>query len=130
MSDTVSNTLTSIRNAVRMGVPFVEFPSTKIRVLILSALKRSGFVWDFDVIDRDAVALIRVALKYDEAGNSAISEIRSVSKPGNRVYCGVARFRPVVQGLGVSLLSTSKGVLTDKEAKEMCVGGEVICNVF
>ncbi len=130
MSDPVADTLTTIRNSARMSAPFAEFASAKMRISIVAALKRSGFIWDFDIIDRDGFPRIRVALKYDEAGVSAISRIVSVSKPGSRVYRGLKQFQIVVQGLGVSLLSTSKGVLTDKEARAMCVGGEVICNVF
>lgn len=130
MSDPVADTLTTLRNAARMSAPFAEFASAKMRVSIVNALKRSGFVWDYDIIERDGFPRIRVALKYDEAGVCAFSQIVSVSKPGNRVYRGVHQFRSVVQGLGISLLSTNKGVLTDKEARSMCVGGEVICNVF
>lgn len=130
MSDTVADTLTAIRNASSLGKPFVELRSVKLRVSIIDALKRSGYVWGYEFAERSGVSFVSVALKYSEAGLGAIRSISMVSKPGNRVYCKRDQIRIVVQGLGVSLMSTNRGVVTDREAREYGVGGEVICNVF
>lgn len=130
MSDTVADTLTAIRNASSLGKPFVEWRSVKLRVSIIDALKRAGYVWGYEFAERSGVSFVSVALKYSEAGLGAIRSISMVSKPGNRVYCKRDQIRIVVQGLGVSLMSTNRGVVTDREAREYGVGGEVICNVF
>ncbi len=130
MSDTVADTLTAIRNAIRLSKPFVELRSVKLRISIIDALKRSGYVWDYDFIDRGAFSFVRVALKYSESGESAIRSMVLVSKPGNRVFRKSGQIPTVVQGLGLSLLSTNRGIVTDREARQFGVGGEVICNVF
>ena len=130
MSDTVADTLTAIRNASSLGKPYVELRSVKLRVSIIDALKRAGYVWGYEFSERSGVSFVSVALKYSEAGLGAIRSISMVSKPGNRVYCKRDQIRIVVQGLGVSLMSTNRGVVTDREAREYGVGGEVICNVF
>lgn len=130
MSDTVADTLTAIRNATRLSKPFVELRSVKLRVSIIEALKRSGYVWDYDFVERDNCSFVRVALKYSESGESAIRSVVLVSKPGNRAFCRSGQIQAVVQGLGVSLLSTNRGIITDLEARQLGVGGEVICNIF
>ena len=130
MSDTVADTLTAIRNATKLCKPFLELRSVKLRVSIIDSLKRSGYVWDYDFVERDNTRFVRVTLKYSESGESAIRSIVLVSKPGNRVYFKSAQIPTVVQGLGMSLLSTNRGIVTDREARQFGVGGEVICNVF
>ena len=130
MSDTVSDTLTAIRNASVLGKPFVELRSIKLRVCIIDALKRAGYVWGYELVERSGVPVVSVALKYSETGQGAIRSISMVSKPGNRVFCKRDQIRFVLQGLGVSLMSTNKGIVTDREAREFGVGGEVICSVF
>lgn len=130
MSDTVSDTLTAIRNASRLGKPFVELRSVKMRVSIIDALKRAGYLWSYEFVERSGIRFISASLKYSEAGQGAISSLAMVSKPGNRVFSRCDQVRSYVQGLGVSLLSTNRGVVTDREAREFGVGGEIICNVF
>jgi small subunit ribosomal protein S8 len=130
VSDTVSDTLTAIRNASRLAKPFAELRTVKIRVSIVDALKRSGYIWDYDFVDRDGAQYLRVALKYGQDGECAIRSISSVSKPGNRKYKKCSELQMVLQGLGISLLSTNRGIITDKEARSFGVGGEVICTVF
>lgn len=130
MSDTVSDTLTAIRNASSLGKPFVELRSVKMRVCIIDALKRAGYVWSYSFVERLGIRYVSVSLKYSEAGQGAISSLVMISKPGNRVFSRSDQVRSIVQGLGVSLLSTNRGVVTDREAREFGVGGEIICNVF
>lgn len=130
MSDTVSDMLTALRNSVRLRKQYVEFRSSRMTVSIIDALKRSGFVWDFDIAERSGKNYIRVALKYSSNGEPVMSCMDRVSKPGNRVFSKVDGIPLVQQGLGVCLLSTNRGLLSDKEAKAQRVGGEVICRVY
>ena len=130
MSDTVSDMLTILRNAVRLRKQYVELRSCRQTASIVGALKRSGFVWDFDVEERSGNKFIRVALKYSANGDPVLSGMDRVSKPGNRVFVRSDKIPLVKQGLGISLLSTNRGLLSDAEAKSQRVGGEVICKVY
>ena len=130
MSDTVSNLLTSLRNAVRLRKQDVEFRATRHTVSIVNVLKRAGFVWDYDVENRTGIDFVRVALKYTSNGSPVMSQLDRVSKPGNRVYAHADGIPVVQQGLGISLLSTSRGLMSDTEARANRVGGEVICIVY
>ena len=130
MSDTVSDVITALRNAVRLRKQFVEVRRSSFAVRIFSAMKRTGHIWDYaEVLDSEFPRL-RLALKYTPGGDSVISGIDRVSKPGCRVYSSAQSLSPVRQGLGVSLVSTNKGVLSDREARSQCVGGEVICCIY
>ena len=130
MSSTISDMLTTIRNATSLGKPFVDLRTAKFTSDILGALKRSGFLWDYAPLEGSEPSKIRVTLKYAANGACVLRSIVSVSKPGNRVYCKVDKIPHVLQGLGCSLISTSRGVLNDKEAREQRLGGEVICNIY
>lgn len=130
MSDTVCNMLTSIRNAARLRKQFVELPASKQSVSIIEVLKRAGFVWDFDVVMRAEFEFVRVALKYSPTGEPVLRAIESVSKPGNRVFVSAKRIPIVLQGLGIAVLSTNLGLLSDREAKGHRVGGELVCKVY
>ncbi len=130
MSDTVSDMLTCLRNAVRLRKQYVEFRSAAISVSIIAALKRAGFIWDYDVADRLGKSYVRVALKYGSNGDPVMRSVRRVSKPGNRVFVRADRIPAVQQGLGISLLSTNRGLLSNVEARAQQVGGELICNVY
>ncbi len=130
MSDTVSDMLTCLRNAVRLRKQYVEFRAAKHSVSIVAALKRSGFVWDFDVADRGGKSFVRVALKYSTNGDPVMRCVGRISKPGNRVFVRADRIPAVQQGLGISLLSTNRGLLSNVEAKAQGVGGELICSVY
>ena len=121
--------LTSIRNAACLNKQYVEFPASKQAVSIIGVLKRSGFVWDFDVVAREKLSFVRVALKYSPTGQPVLRSIDCVSKPGNRVFVSVKDIPTVMQGLGIAVLSTSRGVLSDREAKAQRVGGEYVCRV-
>jgi small subunit ribosomal protein S8 len=130
MSHTVSNVLTSIRNASAISRPFVEIPTTRVGVAIVSAMCRAGYVWDLDHIEGKNGGVTRVTLKYSQSGDPAIHSVKMISKPGNRCYRRSSHLTHVVQGLGCQIVSTNRGVLTDQEARELNLGGEVVCELF
>jgi small subunit ribosomal protein S8 len=126
MTDPIADMLTRIRNAVRIERPFVEMPTSRMRVGIAQALKNEGFIWDFEEIDTIPARTLRLHLKYGPNGERLITRIDRVSKPGRRVYMGYKELKPVLAGLGIQVLSTPKGVLSDRAAREQKVGGEVL----
>lgn len=130
MTDPIADLLTRIRNGVRVERPFVDMPSSKLKVHICEALQREGFIWDFEVIEATPAKTLRVNLKYGPNGEHVIQHIERVSKPGCRVYCSVSEMKDVRQGTGISILSTSKGVLSNREARKQGVGGELVCQVW
>ncbi|MDO4558188.1 MAG: 30S ribosomal protein S8 [Planctomycetia bacterium] len=130
MTDPVADMLTRIRNAVRVERPTVEMPLSKLRKGLADVLKREGYIWDWKVIEGTPVQTLQVELKYGPSGERVIRHLSRVSKPGRRVYRGVDRLKPVLGGMGVAIVSTSRGVLSDREAREMKVGGEVLCEVW
>jgi len=128
--DTISNFLTNIRNALMVSKPFVTVPYTKMNHAIGRILLDEGFVKDVAVLDDESsFQKIKLTLKYVD-GESVIHEISRVSVPGRRVYAGSTSVKPVIGGLGISILSTNRGVLTNKMAKELGVGGEILCTVW
>jgi small subunit ribosomal protein S8 len=128
--DTIGDFLTVIRNGVAVNKPFVVAPHSKLKFAIAYLLKSEGFIRDIEVVDQEhGKREIKVYLKYVN-GESVIHEITRLSKPGCRAYEGKGSIKPVVGGLGVSVLTTSKGVLTHKQAEQLGVGGEVICTVW
>lgn len=133
MSDPVADMLTCIRNAVAAERAVVEFPTSKLRVAIADALQRHGYIWDFEVVTAEgdeSKRRLRINLKYGPTGERVIQQISCVSRPGRRVYSSVGDIPNVLQGLGVCLLSTNRGVLGGGEAKKANVGGEVLCVVW
>lgn len=133
MSDPVADMLTCVRNAVAAERAVVEFPSSKLRVAIADALQRHGYIWDYAVVgapDDENKKRLRINLKYGPTGEKVIQQISCVSRPGRRVYSAVDKIPNVLQGLGVCLLSTNRGVLGGNEAKKANVGGEVLCIVW
>lgn len=129
--DTIGDFLTIIRNAVVRSHRSICVPYSRMRHQIADILKREGFVRDVVVQQEEGAALksLRVVLKYVD-GESVIHEIKRVSSPGCRTYEGVEQMRRVIGGLGIAIITTSQGVLTDKEARQRSVGGEVICTVW
>ncbi len=121
--------LTRIRNANRVGRRFVQIPKSKICSGIAQVLKDEGYIEDFDVIDDDRQGQIRVRLKYSMTGEKIIHAIDRASKPGCRVYRAVDALPKVLNGMGISIVSTSKGVMSDRRAREHNVGGELLCTV-
>lgn len=127
--DVIADFLTIIRNGISRSKSFVEIDYSKLRYEIAQILKQEGFVSDVVLEEKESGATIKVVLKYVE-GESAIHEIVRVSKPSRRVYTSIERIKPVIGGLGVNILTTSKGVMTDKTARQNRVGGELICTIW
>ncbi len=130
MNDPIGDMLTRIRNAQMRGKSTVETPASKLRGWVLDVLADEGYIRGYEkVTGKDGHPAIEISLKYYE-GAPVIREMKRVSKPGRRVYLGVNDIPQVRQGLGVSIVSTSKGVMTDASARSQNVGGEVLCTVF
>lgn len=128
--DTIGNFLTIIRNGIAVSKGKIRAPHSRVNHQIASILKQEGFIRDFAVEQEEGSAkVLRVDLKYVE-GESVIHDLQRISTPGCRVYRGIGNVTPVIGGLGVSILTTSKGIMTDKQAKHQMVGGEVICTVW
>jgi small subunit ribosomal protein S8 len=130
MTDPIADLLTRIRNGLNAGKRWVDIPSSIEKKRIVYILKEEKYIEDFILIDDKDRKQIRVFLKYDYQGKPVISAIERVSKPGLRVYKGKKDLPRVLDGLGISIMSTSKGVISNKMAKRFGVGGEVICNVW
>ena len=130
MTDPISDMLTRIRNAMAVDKRFVDIPVSNMKKRIVFVLKQESYIEDFVFIKDGINTKIRIFLKYDIKGNAVITTIERVSKPGRRVYVNQNQLPRVLDGLGISILSTSKGVLSNKVAKRFGVGGEVICNVW
>lgn len=128
MSDPVADMLTRIRNAQGVGKVSVEMPSSKLKVAIAQVLKDEGYVEGFSIVGEEKKPVLKVDLKY-YAGAPVIEKIERVSRPGLRIYKGKGDIPQVMNGLGVAIVSTSKGVMTDRKARSTGVGGEVICYV-
>ena len=127
--DVIADFLTIIRNGVSRSKSSVETGYSKLRYEIAQILKQEGFVSDVVLEEKENMATIKVVLKYVQ-GESAIHEIVRVSKPSRRVYTSIERIKPVIGGLGINILTTSKGVMTDKVARQSRVGGELICTIW
>ncbi|MEX0715995.1 MAG: 30S ribosomal protein S8 [Planctomycetaceae bacterium] len=130
MTDPIADMLTRIRNALLIERPHVDIPMSKVKQGIAEALQREGYIWDFEIVESQPRNMLRVNLKYGPNGERVIQTIDRVSKPGRRVYLSVRDMRPILQGLGVSILSTNKGVLSNREARKAGVGGEVLCTIW
>jgi small subunit ribosomal protein S8 len=129
MTDPIADMLTRIRNAVRNKRKSVDMPTSRVKASIADVLKREGFIDGYEVLADGVQGTLRLRLRYDEDGVPAITAIDRESKPGRRVFRGVTDLPKVVGGLGVSILTTPKGVLSDREARRERVGGEVLCSV-
>jgi small subunit ribosomal protein S8 len=130
MTDPIADMLTRVRNAVRIERPHVEMPSSKVKRGVAEVLKREGYIWDFQVEQQEPVEQLRLELKYGPNGERVIRHIKRISKPGRRVYSKAKDLRPILNGLGISVISTSRGVISDREARQRNVGGEVLCEVW
>ena len=131
MTDPIADYLTRIRNAYLAGKKIVEIPSSKMKVAITKILCDKGYILSYKIVEGEPFNTIKIALKYHpQTKTAAIKKIVRVSKPGLRKYTDVENMPRVLNGLGIAVLSTSKGIITDKEAKTLNVGGEVICYVY
>jgi len=127
--DTIGDFLTKIRNAYQASRPYVEVQASKIREAIARILKDQGYIEDYQVRAEGPKQFLRVLLRYGPRGQAALKEITRVSKPGRRLYASAAKLPEVANGLGIAIISTSQGVMTDKEARRRGIGGEIICFV-
>ena len=129
MSDPIADMLTRMRNAIRIGRKKVSLPRSKIKVGIAEVLKREGYIVSFQIEEEGPQGVLHLDLKYGANGEKAISTLTRKSKPGRRMYSSIDALTPVLNGLGILILSTSKGVLSDREASATRVGGEVLCEI-
>ena len=126
MTDPIADMLTRIRNAVRIERPVVDMPTSNIRQGIAQVLKDEGYIWDFEVVDTVPAKTLRLHMKYGPNGERLINKIDRVSKPGCRKYQGYKQLKPVLGGMGIQVLSTPKGIISDRRARAEKVGGEVL----
>jgi small subunit ribosomal protein S8 len=130
LTDPIADALTRLRNANAAGHEKVDIPSSWLKVEIMRILKDEGFVSDYKVIDDQRQGILRVYLRYGPGNERVLRGIVRTSKPGLRVYTGASKLPRVLSGMGIAILSTSKGVMTDREARTQGVGGEVLCYVW
>ena len=130
MTDPIADFLTRIRNANMVMHEKVEIPASKTKIALAEILKNEGFIKDSEQVEDGKQGIIRVYLKYGPNREKVISGLKRISKPGLKVYCKKDEIPKVLGGLGIAIISTSKGIVTDKEARKLGLGGEVICYVW
>ncbi len=132
MTDPIADMLTRIRNASRMKFKSTDVLLSKLNVNIAKTLKKTGYISGYDIIkgDKKSHETLRIYLKYADSKGAIITNVQRVSKPGRRIYAASKRIPKVLNGYGVAILSTSRGVITDKEARALNVGGEILCNIW
>ena len=130
MTNPIADFLTRIRNANMVMHEKVEIPASKTKIALVEILKNEGFIKDYEQIEDGKQGIIRVYLKYGPNREKVISGLKRISKPGLKVYCKKDEIPKVLGGLGIAVISTSKGIMTDKEARKLGLGGEVICYVW
>ncbi len=130
MNDPIADMLTRIRNAARARHPRVEMPHSRLKLAIARILKREGFIGEVAEVESGRFKAIRIALRYDEEGQAYLSGLAMVSKPGKRVYARHEEIPLVMGGLGLSILSTPRGLMTGRSARKAGVGGEVLCEIW
>jgi small subunit ribosomal protein S8 len=129
VTDPISDYLTRVRNSISAKKKFVEVPSSKMKIKMSEILKENNFIRDFNVIEDNKQNVIRIYLKYMN-GQSSITGLKRISTPGLRSYCDQNNIPRVLNGLGLAIISTSKGLLSDKQARKESIGGEVICHIW
>ncbi len=130
MTDPIADMLTRIRNANQMKKQTVDMPASKLKAEILALLKTEGFITDFEVLNEGVQGTIKVTLKYLHNQERAVRGLKKISKPGLRVYAKTDELPRVLNGLGIAIVSTSRGIMTDREARKQQVGGEVLAYVW
>ena len=130
MTDPVADMITRIRNGVRAKVPRVDIPHSKLKAEIARILKDEGYIANYKVLEDQKQGVLRVFLKYGPGMERVITDVQRVSRPGCRIYCGKDQIPRVYGGLGINILSTSRGLMTGKAAAREGVGGEILCNVW
>ena len=130
MTDPISDMLTRMRNALNAKQTFVIVPFSKFKMEILNTMKKSGYIDDVKEIGESPEKIMKIKLKYSNSGKSVISGLKKISKPGRRIYANQNSLPVVLGGLGVAVVSTPQGVMTNIEAKKKNIGGEVICEIY
>ncbi len=130
ITDPIADMLTRIRNANQNKFKTVDVPASKMKKAIAQNLLEEGYIKSFEEIEDQTQGIIRITLKYDEKGNRVIDGLKRISKPGLRIYAPKDELPKVLNGLGIALISTSKGVMTDKKARELGIGGEVLAYIW
>ena len=130
MSDPIADMLTRVRNALMSGKEKVDVPASAVKEGIARILRDEGYIINYRVIEDNKQGVIRITLKYGEVDTPAIEKLQRISKPGRRVYVGATEIPRVLNGLGIAILTTSRGILTDRESKSQNVGGEVLCYIW
>jgi small subunit ribosomal protein S8 len=129
-NDPIADLLTRIRNASSVSLPMVEVPVSKLKVEIVRLLQEEGYIRSYEIREADSKQTLRILLKYDASGHSTIRSIKRVSRPGLRKYYKVDNLPKILSGAGIAIVSTSKGLLSDREARKQRVGGEVLCAIY
>jgi len=129
-SDSLSDLFTRLRNGMRAGHDRVDVPASRLKESVLKVLEQEGFIASYRRVEEGPTATLRVGLKYDHEGEPIVSGLERVSRPGRRIYATADSIPSVLGGLGVAIVSTSRGIVTDKTAREKRLGGEVLCNVW
>lgn len=130
MTDPIADLIVRIKNAIMVSYDKVEVPSSKIKINIVKILKFEGYIRNYKIIKNSTQDIIVIYLKYNEDKSSVIKDLKRISKPSCRVYSRYKKIPRVLNGLGINIVSTSKGMLTDREARKMGIGGEIICSVW
>ena len=130
MTDPIADMLTRIRNAITASYNTVDVPSSKLKIDIAKVLKSEGYIRNYKIIANRQQGILKIFFKYDENGEAIIGGLQRVSKPGCRIYAKSDKIPQVLNGFGINIVSTSKGVMTDRQAKKMSAGGEILCSVW
>ena len=130
MTDPISDMLTRMRNAIARERPSVEMPCSTVKVGIAQCFQREGYIWDYEIVEAKPAKILRVNLKYGQNGERSIQHVRRISTPGRRKYSPIRNVKDVLQGMGISVLSTNQGILSHREARAKNVGGELLCEVW
>lgn len=130
LTDTIADMLTRIRNIIMVKGDTVDIPASKEKIAISEILLNEGYIKAYEVLENGVAKTIRITLKYGPNGEKVIQGLKRISKPGLRVYVEASRLPKVINGLGIAIVSTNKGIITDKQAREQNVGGEVLCYVW
>jgi small subunit ribosomal protein S8 len=130
MTDPIADMITRVRNGVRAKLPKVDVPNSKLKVEIARILKDEGYIANYRVSEDETQGVLRIYLKYGPGMERVITDLQRVSRPGCRIYCGKGEIPRVYGGLGINILSTSRGVMTGRTAAREGVGGEILCNVW
>ena len=130
MTDPIADMLTRIRNAIVVKRSHVDVPASQLKRGLAEVLKREGYIWDWQEVESEPTKNLRLELKYGANGEVVIQHIKRVSTPGRRVYRKARDLRPVLNGLGITIISTSSGIVSDREARQKNIGGEVLCEIY